>query len=269
MTALAVEQPRTARRTAADRPIPLARVVEVELRKMFDTRAGFWLMASIGILSLLATGAVILFAPDEALTFETFGSAIGYPMAVILPIIAILSVTSEWSQRTGLGTFTLVPHRGRVILAKAVAAVGIGVVSMAVAFAIGALGNVVGTAITGTPTIWDVSALEVGYIVLGNVLGLMIGFAVGLLFRSSPAAVTAYMVITFVAPALTELLASAADWFADVRGWVDPNYAQSPLFSFGGAMTGTEWAHLGVAMAIWLVLPLLAGLRMVMRSEVK
>ena len=33
---------------------------------MFDTRSGFWLMASIGILSVLATGAVIIFAPDDA-----------------------------------------------------------------------------------------------------------------------------------------------------------------------------------------------------------
>ena len=45
-------------------------------------------------------------------------------MTVILPIIAILSVTGEWSQRSGLTTFTLVPHRGRVIPAKVVVAVG-------------------------------------------------------------------------------------------------------------------------------------------------
>ena len=34
---------------------------------MFDTRSGFWLMASIGILAVLATGAVVLFAPDDEL----------------------------------------------------------------------------------------------------------------------------------------------------------------------------------------------------------
>ena len=82
--------------------------------------SGFWLMASIVITSLLATGAVILFAPDDELTYSTFATAIGFPMAVILPMIAILSVTSEWSQRSGLTTFTLVPHRGRVIGAKAI-----------------------------------------------------------------------------------------------------------------------------------------------------
>ena len=44
-----------ARRTA--RPIPTARLVTVELRKMFDTRSGFWMLVSIGVLSVLATGA--------------------------------------------------------------------------------------------------------------------------------------------------------------------------------------------------------------------
>ena len=54
---------RTARPTPAR--IPMSRIVAVELRKSFDTRSGFWLMASIGILAVIATGASILFAPDR------------------------------------------------------------------------------------------------------------------------------------------------------------------------------------------------------------
>ena len=37
--------------------VPLSRIVKVELRKMFDTRSGFWLMASIGILAALPRSA--------------------------------------------------------------------------------------------------------------------------------------------------------------------------------------------------------------------
>ena len=37
------------RRTA--RPIPATRLVKVELRKMFNTRSGFWMLVSIGALS--------------------------------------------------------------------------------------------------------------------------------------------------------------------------------------------------------------------------
>ena len=41
-------------RTGAD---PVPRLMAVELRKMFDTRSGFWLMVSIAITGVLATGA--------------------------------------------------------------------------------------------------------------------------------------------------------------------------------------------------------------------
>ena len=53
------------------RAIPLSRITTTELRKMFDTRSGFWLMASIGILALLATSAVILFAPNNEMTYTS------------------------------------------------------------------------------------------------------------------------------------------------------------------------------------------------------
>ena len=94
-----------ARTGPPDRPShPDPRLVKVELRKMFNTRSGFWMLISIGVLSVIATGAVILFAPDSDVTYESFATAIGFPMSVILPMIAILAVTSEWSQRSGLTT---------------------------------------------------------------------------------------------------------------------------------------------------------------------
>ena len=110
MTAITVEREHDVEQTYVPaRKIPTSRVISVELRKMFDTRAGFWLMASIVIAAVGATTAVILFAPDDELTYNSFAAAIGFPMTVILPMIAILAVTGEWSQRTGLTTFTLVP----------------------------------------------------------------------------------------------------------------------------------------------------------------
>ena len=57
------------------RPIPMSRVIGVELRKMFDTRSGFWLMASIGILAVLATGRDHRCSrPRTAQTYEAFAS---------------------------------------------------------------------------------------------------------------------------------------------------------------------------------------------------
>ena len=249
------------------RGIPLSRITTTELHKMFDTRSGFWLLAGIGILALLATAAVILFAPDNELTYTSFATAIGTPMTVILPIIAILSVTGEWSQRSGLTSFTLVPHRGRVFAAKAISCVGVAVVTIPLAFAIGALGNVVGTAIAGVDPVWDLTVTNLLTIVLANVLGLLVGFMLGVLIRSSAGAIVAYFVYSFLLPGLALLLATSQGWFRDLQPWVDFHYAQSALFD--GALTAQQWTHLGVTAAIWLVIPLTLGLGLVMRAEVK
>ena len=266
MTTITVDHPVSERRLHVDR-VPLSRVVAVELRKMFDTRAGTWLMASILIAALVSTVATILFAPEADLTYYTFARAIGFPMTVILPIIAILAITGEWSQRTGLTTFTLVPQRTRVILAKVVASVMVGVASMLVAFIFGLVGNVVGPAITGTDRVWDVSVVQGLDIVLGSMISLLMGTMLGILFRSSPVALVAYFVISYLLPTVFGLLATTNEGFQDLQRWVDLNYAQS--FLFDGILSGMQWARLAVATTLWLVLPALLGLRLVMRSEVK
>ncbi|MDT0215098.1 ABC transporter permease subunit [Rothia sp. ARF10] len=254
---------------AVDRvaPVPLTRVVRVELRKMFDTRSGFWLLASLVIVGVLATVGTILFAPDEQLTHNTFAAAIGFPMTIVLPIIAILAITGEWSQRTGLTTFTLVPHRGRVLLAKTISSVVVGIAAMLVALVVGVLGNVVGTAVTGTDLVWDVSVAQFGTIVVGSLLCLLTGTMLGMLIRSSAAALVTYFVLTLVVPTLFGILAANEPEFADVRPWVDAELARS--FLFEGPPVGEQWAQVGVTVLLWLVLPALVGLRFVTRSEVK
>ena len=96
---------------------------------------------------------------------------------------------------------------------------------------------------------------------------MMIGFMLGVLLRSSSAAIVGYFVYSFVLTGLTELLAVNQQWFADVRGWVDFNYSQGSLFE--GTVTTQQWAELGVSGLFWLVIPLAVGVRLVLRSEVK
>ncbi len=247
--------------------VTLRRLTGVELRKMLDTRAGFWLMASIGISALLATVAVILFAPTEDITYVSFATAIGFPMTVILPLVAVLSVTSEWSQRTGLTTFTMIPHRSRAIGAKALASLAVAVASMLLAFTVGAIGNLIGATVAGTGLVWDVTLAEGLSIVLGNVLGVGIGFTLGMLVRNSPGAIVGFFVYAFVMPTLLGLLAASQDWFSELQPWIDFQLTQTALFS--GTLSGQQWANLGVAGVLWLVVPLLLGLRVVLRSEVK
>jgi ABC-2 type transport system permease protein len=248
--------------------IPFGRILWVELTKMFNTRSGFWLAASIGITALLATAAVIAFAPDSAMTYDNFGAAVGVPMVIILPVIAILSVTSEWSQRSGLTTFTLVPKRGEVIWAKLLISVALGAVSIVAALGIGAVGNLVGAAMTGIDPVWDISLAQATSLIMANVLGLLIGFMLGVLIRSSAAAIVGYFIYGFVLAGLTSVLAASQEWFRDLQPWIDFNYTQGLLFE-GWPVGGEAWAQLGVTAVGWVVLPLAVGLWLVRRSEVK
>jgi ABC-2 type transport system permease protein len=266
ITATNADQVRTGRRTEFA-PIPLSRVVRVELRKMFDTRSGFWLIASIGITGLIATIATIAFAPDKDLTYYNFAAAIGFPITVILPMVSLLAITSEWSQRSGLTTFTYVPSRGRVVWAKTLSSVIVAVASMVFAFAVGAVGNVLGSTIAGTSTVWDLSVGHALTILLGNLISLSIGVMLGMLLRSSAGGLVTYFVLVLVVPNLSNLLAASQDWYKDLQPWVELPFAQG--FLFEGMSTGAQWAHVATTVGLWIVIPGFFGLRRVMRSEVK
>ena len=107
---------------SATRPIPFWRLVLVELRKSYDTRAGFWLLATIGIIvAVIETILMItVIVNDEFISFEDLA---GFPVVVaqlLLPVLGIILVTSEWGQRTAMVSFVIEPRRMRVVLAKLV-----------------------------------------------------------------------------------------------------------------------------------------------------
>ena len=257
----------TAPRPLVTARIPLRRIVAVELRKSFDTRAGLWLLASVALASVLTSGAVIAWAPDDDFTFSTFTTTIAFPMSVILPIIAALAVTAEWTQRSGLTTFTVVPHRGRVMLGKAVALVFVAVPATAAAFVVGAGGNVVGSWISGNPTVWDQDRAAAPYLLLSLALSLAMGLVCGTLIRNSAGAIVAFYVFSFVVPPLLGLLAMTQDWFHDVQPWVDLDFQLAALLR--GSFDSEQWTQLAATSGLWLVLPLMVGTWTLVRSEEK
>ena len=234
---------------------------------MFDTRSGFWLMAGIAITALCATAAVLMWGSDSQVSQETFSAAIGMPMAVLLPVIAVLSVTSEYSQRTALSTFTLVPHRGRIISAKLVAVLLVGIASMLLSLVVGALGTVLGGAVHGVDPVWGLTLESFALICLANVLGMLMGFMLGVVTRNSPAAIVGYFVYSLVLPGVAGMLAMYQQWFADAQPWIDPNQNITLLFDVTPDAKG--WVQLATSTALCLWLPLALGVRALLRAEVK
>lgn len=122
---------------------------------------------------------------------------------------------------------------------------------------------------TGAAIVWDASLVDCLHFVFGNVLSMMIGFMLGVLIRASAAAIVAYFVYSGLLPTIFGLLAVGQDWFRDLQPWIDVQFAQTTLFVFEGPLSGEQWANIGVTGLIWLVIPLVVGLRAVIRSEVK
>ncbi|HXD56852.1 MAG TPA: hypothetical protein VN606_02995, partial [Thermoleophilaceae bacterium] len=115
----------------ATRP-PLSRLTLVELRKMTDTKAGFWLQLSVLALAVLVVVVNALAGHVQDHQFMDYFSGTSQGLSALLPVLGILLVTSEWSQRTAMITFSLVPQRTRVMAAKTLAAVVLALIALAI-----------------------------------------------------------------------------------------------------------------------------------------
>ena len=247
MTAVAIQPTRPS----------LQRLTGVELRKSMDTRAGFWLLLLV-VLSVLAVVALILAVgkPEDQTFASLFGDTIGVA-SVLLPIVGLLLVTSEWSQRTALTTFTLVPERGRVVTAKLLAGCALALAAVAVCLASAAVGNL----IVGGSWEFELSHLAEG--ALYELFGMLGALALGLLLMHSALAIVTYFVLPTVVGIAVEVV-SALD---GPSKWFDPNQTTTPLAE--GTIAGDGWAHFAVTVGIWVVLPLVLGLLRLRRHELK
>ncbi|MEU8661609.1 ABC transporter permease [Actinoplanes philippinensis] len=246
---------------AAATPVPLARLTLVELRKLADTRAGMWLLIVIGF-ATVATSAILLgWADDSEITFTalyTFGLM---PSAALLPVLGILSVTSEWSQRTALATFTLVPARARVLLAKVAAGALIAVAATAATAILAAGANLIAPAVGGDGS-WSLDSSLIWQSLLLQVIFVLMGNAFGALLLNTPLAIVVY----FALPTVWSILGGSIRALADASKWLDLNVTSQAMTE--ADMTSGEWARLGVSVAVWVVLPLVLGAARVLRREV-
>jgi ABC-type transport system involved in multi-copper enzyme maturation permease subunit len=249
--------------------VPFGRLLRVELRKLADTRAGRWLLISIVALTLLVLviQMAVVLGNDLHPTFVDFLQGMNTPMGILLPVLGVLSITSEWSQRTAMVTFTLEPSRMRVVMAKMVSLLVVSVLALAVGLVLGALANVLYGAFSGNTVVWGSAGKLVLTYFLTYVLSMGSGFALGALFLNSPAGIVVYFVYQFVLPIPFAIGAALMSWFDTLRPWIDFNFAQAPLLD--GTISGNEWGHLLTSGLLWLALPLALGLWRINRTEVK
>ncbi|WP_436701150.1 ABC transporter permease [Nocardioides sp. BYT-33-1] len=248
---------------------PLSRLVGVEIRKAVDTRAGFWFATSIVGLVLVVLLIYTLAAPDADKDFSDMLSVAGGALGYFLPILIIMLVTSEQSQRNGLVTFTLEPQRSRVVAAKFLAGVSLAATVMVLAVILALVFTGVGAA-TGSSPEWSVDGnLLFNGFVLANLIGIFVGFAIAMLLMNTPAGIVGYFAYSLILPIAVGILGALSSGFEKVAPWIEFNTAQTPLFTGDFQPSGEEWAQIATAGTIWLVIPLVLGTLRLLRIEFK
>ena len=142
-------------------PTPFSRLVRVELRKTWDTRAGFWLLVSTAVLTALVMviQLAVVAVQDLSVSYNDFLTSTNFSIALLLPVLGILLLTSEWSQRTAMVTFSLEPRRPLVIVAKLVVGLGLAVTAVLIALVLAAICNALYGPLSGNTVTWDASSM--------------------------------------------------------------------------------------------------------------
>jgi ABC-type transport system involved in multi-copper enzyme maturation permease subunit len=227
---------------------------------MYDTRAGFWLLLS-GVLLCVATALItVLTGSSDSRSFANVLDNCSQAINVLIPVVGILLITSEWSQRTALLTFTLVPQRGRVLAAKVCASIVLAVLAFAAAFALSALATAINPSDTDT---WKISAGLLGQMALFNSLSMLTGVGLGAAILLSAPAIVASFVLPLAFTAVTHLI-GGLDGLAN---WTDQGETLAPMTNH--LLSGTEWAQVATTSLLWVALPLAIGTYRFVRGEIR
>ncbi|HWJ67305.1 MAG TPA: ABC transporter permease [Nocardioides sp.] len=252
-------------------PVPFWRLCLVELRKARDTRAGFWLMFTIGLLvTLLQLIALIsVNVQDIESSFTDFTGNVFLVALILMPILAIMLVTTEWSQRTAMVSFTLEPRRLRVVLAKLGAAVLLALLTVALMFVVAAVCTALCDVLQPELTDWDVEAEFVFLLApIALVVTTVFGFALASLFLNTPASIVVFLIAWYASLAILAAIAGFIPAFEDVIPWLSIQL-NVLLLAEELPQTAEAWGQLLVSGGVWIVAPLVLGVLRILRAEVK
>jgi ABC-2 type transport system permease protein len=243
--------------TSALGPIPFSRLVRVEWAKATDTRAARWLLALVA----LSTAGLMLVPVLAPTSFDqTYASYLGVAavgLSILLPVVAILMLTGEWSQRSVMTTFTQEPRRIRVLNAKLA-------VSMVLSGGAAVFGGVVTAAglglaaASGHAVEADLTVGAITGYLLFVLLNVLAGVALGALLQSSATAIAA----VFALPAAFALLGTASTLVSD---WIDMSTTWNWVLE-------NDWAghvpQISFSIVFWVAVPLAAGFVRTIRRDV-
>ncbi len=229
MTTMTSPVPADVSPAGPDLRLTRARVLAAEVRRLRSLRSTWWFAAVLVLLVAVfgafpalgvALGALEAAPPDAT----ALGGALGGVSAAGLLVVGfgVLAASSEYATGMVAATFTAVPRRAAVVLARALA-VGIAVLVPSLVLTFGTYGLVRVLLASGgvdLPTAPG-TALALGGAAVGLAAQAVLGVAAGWLLRSTAGGITAVVVLLHMLPAVGLILPVA---LADrVMPWMPVN----------------------------------------------
>ncbi len=254
-----------------------------ELSKILSTRLWWGLLIGAAVFTMLQAAATAGFAGvdpgggapaspglDAPETIRSVYAGAAFAGAYIFAlVIGVTGMTSEDRYQTATPTFLATPRRGHVVIAKAVAHVGVGVVYgiVCVLFALVAGGTVIlirGAALgLGTEGLWRAVLLAILAVGLWTLLGL----GIGTLIRNQVAAILVAVAVAFLVEPLVTVALNALD--LDAVAKYLPSSASSAMTSPSDALGDLlPWWGGGLMMLAYAALFTALGVVLTVRRDV-
>lgn len=236
-----------ARRTAPSFPA----LTGLEIRKSLSTRSG----RTVAGLAILVGPLGVLLATLTSGSGVAAAMALGIMgmlIALVLLALGVLSTAGEWTHKSVQTTYLLVPQRGRVLAAKALAMALLGLVlaSVGVALAVGAL------ALFTAGVTWVGAGQAVVAVIASGAAFAVIGAGIGAAVGNSAAAMTGtYLTVLGLLPVLNSVEPETA-------AKLDPASSIVTLAQNGPATTPIA------VIAAWMVVSTIAGILITRRRAV-
>jgi hypothetical protein len=235
--------------------IPFRNLLAAELRKTVSTRAAKALLAAALALTVAAEAVPLSFTRDVTQNRASYLTWAALGLSRLLPIVLLMAMTAEWSQRTALTTFTLEPRRGRVLTAKITAGLIIAAACGVFAFAAGEVTASISRHVTGGQDWTELLGFAL-FIAATSAIGIAADAA---LHNTAAAIVTYFAVAAAASLLMIPALERAGEWI---------NTGQT----FGWMLAGQWSGHavqIGASAVLWIALPLAVGTIRTIRREVR
>ncbi len=235
-------------------------IIRSELRKAFSTRASI----AITLVALLLTvgmsiwSAVLLEAGESwYIPFKQVAS----PLVTISPLLVILLVCEEWDKGSALVTFTQVPKRSRIVVAKTVVAVLIFLVSFVVSLLLTLFVSVTASNVHHFSLNWNASLSSFLTLVLPLLVNMGLGLAMALFSRSTVISISLY----FIIPPITVMLSQISS-IGEYARWISLGHSSS---IFVAGLTPQTYSQIAVSVIFWIAVPFVIGFVNICKRDIE